>query len=70
MFQRKSHTRRRLESNERKLMISLTKEGEMLKEKAVSVPEEIHGCIPLRKTELQQLKALLCKALIDMKVKG
>ena len=51
-------------------MISLTKEGEMLKEKAVPVPEEMQGCIPLNETELQQLKALLCKALIEMKVKG
>ena len=63
-------TRRRLESNERKLMISLTKEGEKLKEKAVYVPEEMQGCIPLSETELQQLKALLDKALKDMKVKG
>lgn len=61
--------RRRLESNERKLLISLTKEGEALKEKALSVPEEMNGCIPLSETELQQLKALLDKALKDMKVK-
>ncbi len=62
--------RSRLESNERKLLISLTKEGEMLKEKAVSVPDEMQGCIPLSQAELQQLKALLDKALTDMKVKG
>lgn len=61
--------RRRLESNERKLLISLTKEGKALKEKALSVPEEMNGCIPLSETELQQLKALLDKALKDMKVK-
>ena len=46
------------------------KEGEKLKEKAVYVPEEMQGCIPLSETELQQLKALLDKALKDMKVKG
>lgn len=63
-------TRRRLKSNERKLMISLTEEGDLLKEKAVSVPDEMQGCIPLSETELQQLKALLDKALTDMKVKG
>ena len=62
--------RRRLESNERKLLISLTEEGDLLKEKAVSVPDEMQGCIPLSQAELQQLKALLDKALTDMKVKG
>lgn len=63
-------TRGRLESNERRLLLSLTKEGEALKEKAVSVPDEMQGCIPLSQTELQQLKELLNKALTDMKVKG
>ena len=59
-------TRRRLESNERKLLISLTKEGESLKEKAVSVPEEMQGGIPLSQAELKQLKALLDKALTNI----
>ena len=62
--------RRRLETNERRLLILLTKEGEALKEKAVSVPDEMQGCIPLSQAELQQLKALLEKALANMKVNG
>lgn len=62
--------RRRLETNERKLLILLTKEGEALKEKAVSVPDEMQGCIPLSQAELQHLKALLEKALANMKVNG
>lgn len=60
--------RSRLESNERKLLISLTRAGDLLKEKAVSVPDEMQGCIPLPQAELTQLKALLEKALTEMKV--
>lgn len=59
-------TRKRLESNERKLLITLTKEGEKLKQKALSVPNEMQGCIPLSNEELFQLKILLDKALSKM----
>ena len=58
--------RSRLESNERKLLITLTKEGEKLKEKAVSVPKAMQGCIPLSEKEMRVLKALLDKALLNM----
>lgn len=58
--------RSRLESNERKLLLTLTKEGEKLKEKAISVPREMQGCIPLSQKELEILKALLDKALLNM----
>ena len=58
--------RSRLESNERKLLLTLTKEGERLKEKAMSVPEEMNGCIPLSEKELGILKGLLNKALLKM----
>ena len=58
--------RSRLESNERKLLLTLTKEGERLKEKALSVPEEMNGCIPLSENELETLKTLLDKALLKM----
>ena len=60
-------TRSRLESNERKLLVTLTKAGEALKKQAVTVPNEMQGCIPLSREELQQLKELLEKALTDMK---
>lgn len=59
-------TRKRLECNERKLFLSLTKEGEALKEKALAVPEAMQGCIDLPQEELLQLKYLLEKALIRM----
>ena len=58
--------RTRLESNERKLLLTLTKQGEELREKAKSVPEAMQGCIPLPKDDLHQLKQLLCKALAGM----
>lgn len=58
--------RSRLENNERKLLITLTKEGKKLKEKALSVPEKMQGCIPLSEKELETLKDLLNKALLKM----
>ena len=59
-------TRSRLESNERKLLVTLTQEGEALKKQAVTVPDEMQGCIPLSREELQQLKALIEKVLADI----
>ena len=58
--------RTRPENNERKLYLSLTDQGEALKEKAVSVPQMMDGCIPLTNDELSVLKKLLDKALINM----
>lgn len=59
-------TRSRLESNERKLLVTLTKAGEALREQAVAVPDEMQGCIPLSAAELKQLKLLLDTALSKM----
>ena len=56
----------RPENNERKLFLSLTEQGEALKEKAVSVPAAMRGCIDLPDEELMQLKWLLDKALLRM----
>ena len=47
-------------------MISLTEQGEALKEQAVSVPQMMDGCIPLSSEELTVLKKLLDKALVSM----
>ena len=58
--------RTRPEFNENKLMISLTEQGEVLKEKAVFVPQMMDGCIPLSSEELTVLKKLLDKALLNM----
>jgi DNA-binding MarR family transcriptional regulator len=58
--------RSRPENNERKLLVSLTEQGETLKEKATAVPYAMTGCLDLTQTELVQLKALLNKALTGM----
>ena len=59
-------TRTRPKDNERKLLLSLTKQGEELKEKALNVPLAMQGCIDLSEKELLQLKRLLDKALKRM----
>lgn len=59
-------TRTRPDDNERKLFLSLTEQGEALKDKAVNVPQAMQGCIALDDDELLQLKRLLDKALLKM----
>ena len=49
----------RPETNERKLYITLTKHGEQLKNRAVSVPDVMRGCLNLSQEEMEQLKTLL-----------
>lgn len=56
----------RPDNNERKLFLSLTEEGEALKDKAVDVPVAMQGCIDLPEEERLLLKKLLDKALIRM----
>ncbi len=56
----------RPENNERKLYLSLTEEGESLKQKAKQVPTAMQGCIPLSEDELILLKDLLNRALAGM----
>ena len=59
-------TRTRPDGNERKLYLSLTVEGEALKDRAIRVPAEMQGCIDLPEEELSELKRLLDKALARM----
>ena len=59
-------SRIRPETNERKLFISLTEQGEQLKRRAVSVPDTMRGCLDLSPEELEQLRLLLDKALNTM----
>ena len=59
-------TRSRLESNERKLFLSLTKQGEELKDRALAVPRAMRDCIGLEEEEMRLLKQLLDKALNKM----
>ena len=59
-------TRTRPENQENRLFLSLTEQGDALKMKAINVPREMHGCIPLSEEELAVLKNLLDKALVRM----
>ena len=59
-------TRVRPETNERKLFVELTPEGEALKEQATGVPCEMEGALKLGQDELKQLKELLDKAVMGM----
>ena len=59
-------TRIRPDNNERKLFLSLTEEGEALKDQALSVSYAMKGCIDLSQEELVQIKILLDKALSRM----
>ena len=59
-------SRVRPETNENRLLISLTSEGVNLKEMAANVPLQMKGCIPLPEDELLLLRDLLNRALAGM----
>ncbi len=59
-------SRNRDSKDERNLIISITKEGNKLKEKAVCVPTEIGKCINLSEKETMDLYKLLYKLLGNM----
>ncbi|MBQ7670121.1 MAG: MarR family transcriptional regulator [Clostridia bacterium] len=56
----------RPESNENKLSLSLTEEGETLREMALEIPSKMQGCIPLSEDDLILLRDLLNRALTGM----
>lgn len=58
--------RRRSSEDERVLIVEITEAGEKLKERAVSVPEKIAGCVRLDTEESMQLYRLLYKILAVM----
>ena len=49
--------------DERSVILSLTKAGSALREKAVQIPEKVEDCIPLSREESQTLYRLLHKIL-------
>ncbi|SEF66557.1 transcriptional regulator, MarR family [Eubacterium ruminantium] len=55
--------RHRMETDERNLMVSITKKGMDLREEAVKIPEQIGSCICLKSEEAMQLYELLYKVL-------
>lgn len=56
-------SRSRDKTDERSVIVTLTKQGEELKEQAVLVPEKITKCVPLDQEEAKQLYHLLYKIL-------
>ena len=56
-------TRQRSKEDERVLMIDITDKGRALKDKALSVPEKVGGCVRLNPEESKQLYDLLYKLL-------
>ncbi|MBR1455892.1 MAG: MarR family transcriptional regulator [Oscillospiraceae bacterium] len=56
-------TRRRSTLDERSLIVSLTPEGERLRERAVEVPAKMAQCSPLEPEEAMELYRLLYKML-------
>ncbi len=55
--------RTRSKTDERNLEVSITTEGEKLKERAKDIPEKMGGCVNLNAEESIQLYALLNKLL-------
>lgn len=56
-------TRERNEKDERNLVISITPEGEALRDKAVDIPEAIAGCTQLTQEDAVSLYRILYKLL-------
>ncbi|MCM1162059.1 MAG: MarR family transcriptional regulator [Roseburia sp.] len=55
--------RERSKEDERSLIVSLTQEGEKLKEQAVLIPKQLSACVNLEPQEAQQLYQLLYRLL-------
>ena len=58
-------TRRRDSADERVLLVELTEAGRALREKALSVPGQVAGCIHLAPEEAAELYRLLYKILLE-----
>ncbi len=58
--------RERNPKDERELFVSLTRQGEQMKDRAIGVPEALGRCISLNQEERQELARLLKKALSNI----
>lgn len=61
--QKKYVVRQRDIKDERSLIVSVTKEGEMLREKAVDIPHKMAGCVALDEKDATELYRILHKIL-------
>ena len=66
MEQKQLLTRTRSKEDERVLLVTITEEGEALKEKAVNVPTQLMNCITIDPEDAEKLYELLYKALGGM----
>ena len=58
--------RKRSKTDERNLLICITKSGEGLKEQASRIPDNVSQCMKLTKEEKEQLHELLGKILASL----
>ena len=56
-------TRKRSETDERNLIVTVTEEGEALKDAAMHIPDEMIKCLNLEKEEIHTIYHLLYKML-------
>jgi len=59
--------RARSSSDERSVLVTLTEQGEKLRDKAVEIPARIGSCLPISRDEAQTLYGLLYKVLGGIK---
>ena len=59
--------RARSSSDERSVLVTLTEQGEKLRDKAVEIPAIIGSCLPISRDEAQTLYGLLYKILGSIK---
>lgn len=60
-------TRRRSKEDERSLMVEITPQGEVLREKALDIPARMRGCIDLEPEDAGRLYQILYKLLGQIK---
>ena len=63
-------SRRHSKEDERNLIVTITKKGEELKSKAVTVPERLGTCIKMDETDARTLYKLLYELLDNLNEKG
>ena len=56
-------TRNRDKEDERSVIVELTKQGDLLKDQALKIPDKIVKCVPLDQDEAKELYRLLYKVL-------
>lgn len=59
-------TRERSKEDERTLIVSITPEGEALKDRALCIPKKMGACVGITKSEMEQLYTLLYKVISNM----